>query len=600
MIIRLLGDLIGNKRVVIKMQIKRIIFLTLLINCISCAWSEAIPEPKEEVKFLTRNMKTVILSLQNPNFVETSPENIMNIFKGWETIRPLSGDFQVKLGEGRNGGRSVSVIGLNSIIGNGEAHELYQDVSIKSSLDTTATLSLSAWVWSDTPGGAFLKLSNLKGRESYSAFHSGASRWENLTVVYPYDQIPNVLRVSLLTKKGKAIFEEIKPIVIYDDRFTKTLPDACNPLRENVTYAKDDRIRIVVVGNSTVNGYAVANKRATFPYVLQLKLEAHFPGRFEVVNFGLCAWHLPPQIITLDKAFNSNKACDGAPWCAGKNSQFSHKAILVAEQNADKNTPTISQLEPDVIIFAGMWNDVWRSLKYAGWGIPPNPDEVNRNGETPYSIAYLQAVFNYADNPTKENYQIADKMFEKAMRPVEPSTLASLQLHDYKSLRESTAFDKLVQNSSKKFRYLSEEFISRAQHYADVWTVTLPGRLGYSYEEAGKKLNRAGLLPAEKIDNFLMNGYIDAVTERIQNRELTIASLKLGANLLDLSQSFRQQYEGMSIIEQFTLGYFLENIEDNVHFLYRGNQWIADQMFFGFLDEFIRLSKNNNRSIIFK
>jgi hypothetical protein len=33
---------------------------------------------------------------------------------------------------------------------------------------------------------------------------------------------------------------------------------------------------------------------------------------------------LPPQIITLDKVFNSNKACDGATWCAGKEGQFSH------------------------------------------------------------------------------------------------------------------------------------------------------------------------------------------------------------------------------------------------------------------------------------
>jgi hypothetical protein len=582
------------------MLIKRIIFLTLLISWVSYTWGEAIPGPKEEIKFLARNMKTVILPLQNPDFGETSPENIMNIIKGWGTISPLSGDFRVKLGEGRNGGRSVSVIGLNSILGNGEAHELYQDVSIKWLLDTTATLSLSAWVWSDASGGAFLKLSNLKGQESYSAFHSGASRWENLTVVYPYDQRPDVLRVSLLTTKGTSSFEEIKPIVTYDDRFTKTLPDACAPLRERVTYANDDRIRIVVVGNSTVNGHAVANKRASFPYVLQLKLETYFPGRFEVINFGICAWHLPPQIITLDKAFNSNKACDGAAWCAGKNGQFSHKAILVAEQNADKNTPTISQLKPDVIIFAGMWNDVWRSLKYSAWGIPPNPDEVNRNGETPSSVAYLQAVFNYADNPTKQNYQIADEMFEKAMRPVEPSTLASLQLSDYTSLRKSTEFNNLVENSSRKFRYLSEEFIRRAQHYADVWTATLPGRLGDSYEEAGKKLNRAGLLPAEKIDNFLMNGYVDALTERIQNRELTLASSKLGANLLDLSKSFQQQYEGMSISEQFTLGYFLENIEDNVHFLYRGNQWIADQMFFGFLNEFIRLSKNKKQSTLFK
>lgn len=61
--------------------------------------------------------------------------------------------------------------------------------------------------------------------------------------------------------------------------------------------------------------------------------------------------------------------------------------------------------------------------------------------------------------------------------------------------------------------------------------------------------------------------------------------------MLNLSKSFRQQYGVMSVSEQFALGYFLENAEDNVHFRYRGNEWIADQIFLGFWDEFLRLSE---------
>ena len=468
---------------------------------------------------------------------------------------------------------------------------MYQDIAIQWAKKTEATLSVSAWVWSNRPGGAYLKLSNLKGREAVSAYHSGGRGWENLTVVYPYNEKPDSVRLSLITRSGKATYGEIKPIVTYDDRFAKILPDSCNPLRERITFIKDGRIRIVVVGNSTVNGHAVADKRGAFPYVLQLKLEAYFPGRFEVINFGLCGWHLPPQIITLDKAFNSNKACDGAAGCAGKNGQFTHKNILVSEKNADGNTPTINQLQPDIIVFAGMWNDIWRVLKYAGWGIPPNPDEVNRDYGAPLSIEYLQAVFNYADQPTKKNQGIADNLFKRAMKPIDPKIISRLQFRDHAALKASSEFDDLVENARKKFRYLAEEFIRRGQRYSNVWTVTLPGRFGDTYEDAGNKMARAGLLPPEKINNFMMNGYIDAVTERIQNQELALASEKYRASMLNLSKLFRQQSGPMSTGEQLALGYFLENAEDNVHFRYRGNEWIADQIFLGFSDEFSRLSR---------
>lgn len=561
------------------------------VGCAFSAWGTEKPASDEQAKFVARSMRTVALPLKNPEFSETASSSSPGLPIGWKEIAPNGSDFEVKRVDGRNDGHAVSVVIKPSHAENGDPHELYQDIAVQWAEKTQATLSVSAWVWSDRPGGAYLKLSNSKGRDAVSAYHSGGSGWENLTVVYPYDERPDSVRLSLMTKYGKAIYGEVRPIVTYDDRFAKVLPDGCNPIRERVTYLKDGRIRIVVVGNSTVNGHAVADKRGTFPYALQLKLEAYFPGRFEVINFGLCGWHLPPQIMTLDRAFNSNKACDGATWCGGKEGQFTHKNVLVAEQNADRNTPTINQLQPDIIVFAGMWNDVWRVLKYAGWGIPPNPDEVNRHDGVPSSIEYLQAVFNYADQPTEKNRSIADNLFKRAMQPVDPKIIARLQLRDLAALKASSEFGNLEENARKKFRFLAEEFIRRAQKYSNVWTVTLPGRFGDSYEDAGNKMAGAGLLPPEKIDNFMVNGYIDAVTERIQNQELASASQKYRASMLNLSKSFRQQYGTMSIGEQFALGYFLENAEDNVHFRYRGNEWIADQMFLGFSDEFSRLSR---------
>jgi hypothetical protein len=86
-----------------------------------------------------------------------------------------------------------------------------------------------------------------------------------------------------------------------------------------------------------------------------------------------------------------------------------------------------------------------------------------------------------------------------------------------------------------------------------------------------------------------MNGYIDAMSEKIQNSELARVSREAGVTSLDLSGYFHRQHGDMPISEQFALGYFLQNIEDNVHFTYRGNEWIADRMFLGFHDEFAKL-----------
>lgn len=575
------------------MQEIRIFLLAMGFGWATCAWAADNVPPKQQLDFLPHYMKTVFLPLQSYSdgkSVKTYSQQ--PIVEGWKENIPENAGFIIAQGKGINGEPAIAVDSKMGKLTVEPPNELYQDIAVKwleKQKYLTASFSVSAWVWSNQSGGAYLKLSNQNGRESISAFHSGSGKWENLTVVFPYEEEPEKIRLTLITTKGKAIYSEIKPIITYDDRFNKSLPDACNPLREKVTYLNDGRIRIVVVGNSTVNGHAVANKRASFPYVLQLKLEAYFPGRFEVVNFGLCGWHLPPQIVTINNAFNGNKACDGANWCGGKEGQFTHLNMLNLEMNIDRNTPTISQLNPKVIIFAGMWNDVWRVLKYAGWGIPPNSDEVNRSNGKPSSVEYFQAAFNYADNPNLANLRAANNIFKKAMMPIDQAMLSHLEIKTHSALVKSKDFDYLKENAAQKFRYLSEEFIRRARLHSEVWSMSLPGRLGSSYENASEKLQKAGLLSKEKVESFLMNGYIDAETERIQNQELALASINMGANFLDLSKSYHDQYSSMSISEQFDLGYFLENVEDNVHFKYRGNEWIADQIFLGFRNEFDRL-----------
>jgi hypothetical protein len=191
--------------------------------------AEASEHP-EVLNFAARSMKSVVLPLRNSSFEAPGFADQPGIITGWEEISPMGQESQVKLGDGRSGERAVSVVSPRSSNEEGTAHQLYQNITFNLDGTTPVTLSVSAWVWSDTPAGAFLKLSNLKGREAVSAFHSGGSRWENLTVVYPYDEKLSLLRVSLVTRIGTAKFGEIRPIATYDDRFTKILPDGCNPL----------------------------------------------------------------------------------------------------------------------------------------------------------------------------------------------------------------------------------------------------------------------------------------------------------------------------------------------------------------------------------
>ena len=151
----------------------------------------------------------------------------------------------------------------------------------------------------------------------------------------------------------------------------------------------------------------------------------------------------------------------------------------------------------------------------------------------------------------------------------------------------------LVENASIKLAYLSEEFIGRAKKYGEVWAMTLPGRFGNAYKEVADKLYAGGQLSKNELDSFLINGYIDSVSEQIQNTETLSVSQKMNIKVLNLSDVFHMEYEYMPISKKLMLGYFLTNIEDNVHFAYRGNEWIADRMFLGFIKEFDRLSGGN-------
>jgi hypothetical protein len=222
-----------------------------------------------------------------------------------------------------------------------------------------------------------------------------------------------------------------------------------------------------------------------------------------------------------------------------------------------------------------------------------NPFEVRRIGAQPASVAYYKAALDYLDRPTRANLDHADALLRAANRPLDRAQAASLSFDSYASLTRSDEFLALAANARQKFAFLSGEFIRRTRRHAAVWSLVLPGRLGLAYEAAGRRLVAAGMLPEAAADKFLMNGYIDALTGSIQAEELTRVARALNTPVLDLDRAFNTQYGLVGIGEQFALGYFLENLEDNAHFTYRGNEWIADQIYAGFADEFAALAARN-------
>ena len=168
-------------------------------------------------------------------------------------------------------------------------------------------VAVSAWVWSDTPRSAYLRIEYDGEKTAESAFHSGSGKWEYLTVVAPYRITGEKLHLALRLRTGNARFRAPELLVVSDDRFDGILPPqdiGGGRLRERLAYKKDsNRYRIVVVGNSTVNGVAFASHHASLPYLLQLKLETLYPGKFEVMNYGIGAGGLLDQIISVNRHF---------------------------------------------------------------------------------------------------------------------------------------------------------------------------------------------------------------------------------------------------------------------------------------------------------
>jgi hypothetical protein len=450
-------------------------------------------------------------------------------------------------------------------------------------------VSVSAWVWSDTPRSAYLRLDYDKEKSAESAFHSGAGKWEFLTVVAPYVIAGDELRLALCLRTGEARFKTPELLVLVDDRFDGILPPSDiggGRLRERVAFKKDlNRYRIVIVGNSTVNGVAFVAHHASFPYLLQLKLETLYPEKFEVINYGIGAGGLLDQIVSVNHHFKfaTNETNYFQQLINPARYETPSTSSLI---NASRDAVSLAALKPDIIIIASMWNDLDRLFN---WHV------MDRD------YGALGEFLALLDEPSQATYKayrqkkiLLLKEIEKKRADLNPKNYSHAWSTDqsYFDLSHDAKFYAAARKAESKYEELLDAFVARAAKVSNVWNLVLPANGGNKAAEFFDHFPDL-MLKADQLENEKKKAiaFYRQVSAEIQSRAGHKVALKYGIQNLDLAGSYNASIEDADAVEWAKLNYF---VPDLIHFTYRGNQWIADEIFRLMEVEFESMAKNNN------
>lgn len=450
--------------------------------------------------------------------------------------------------------------------------EIARDVRLPSQENAESRyVSISAWAWSDTPRSARIGLDYDKGKSAESAFHSGSGKWEYLTVVAPYAIAGKKLRISLRSEQGLARFKAPELLVMTDDRFDGVLSPqdiGGGRLRERVAFQKDPgRVRIAIVGNSTVNGVAFVAHHASFPYLLQHKLESIYPGRFEVINYGIGAGGLLDQIVSVNHHFKFATS-DTSYHMQLINPARHETPSSTSLVNAAKDAMSLASLKPDVIIIASMWNDL---------------DRLTNEVVQLRDYGALAEFLRLLDAPTSNNYLAYTNKKNEFIRQINTHGERSYYSYAwssnqaYSELVSDDQFFAVARRAEAKYEELLDAFVARANQLSQVWNLELPANGGKKavefYDRFPDSLLKADGMPAEKKKAIV---FYRQITSAIQSRSGQRVANKYRIPNLDLAASYDALIEDGDAANWARLDYF---VPDLIHFTYRGNQWIADEIF---------------------
>jgi len=571
------------------------VLVLLLSSTLSTAYGETGSDVSDEpVRSSFRSFK---LSSENGGFESYDVVEGGVRFVGWSVN--LAG-FTVSAGPGYMSDTALSVTAKES---NGSGDDGRSKDGFVATASTVVPeqwqsekmiVSVSAWVWADEPLSAYIGI-NANNMRAVSAYHSGGGAWEYLTVVFPfsYVYVREGFSISLASRKGTSRFDAISPLVIIDDRFDG-ISDVELRFRERLPRRSHKTTRIAIVGNSTIWGTGTT-RNGTISYILQSKLETLFPGRFEVVNYGIGCWNLANQIISIRENFVYKTWCnesgrrltpdnirDSAVYAVKGESS---KSALLNQDNA----VTLAELDPDVIILASLWNDIIYPLFYDNWP----PGRLTIDG-TPVAVLYMKAIFDYMDDPSVEKYKTAMSLYE--VREGGANKVSLKVPEDERSLIGSESFESFKQIVSSRYELLVDEFIRRAREIAEIWLFTLPSKGMNKYEElidkAPKFMSRGSFLISDISDETLTGyHYLFNTAGRIERAVLMRKSREYRLPFIDVRDKFIRDFSALSVADYTNLGYF----HDTIHFTYRGNQWIADRIFMQMKRRFAELAKSRGR-----
>ena len=347
-------------------------------------------------------------------------------------------------------------------------------------------------------------------------------------------------------------------MVIHDDRFTN-IADNLTSFRERVTYKKNNRIRIAVVGNSTINGIGAA-RNATFSYVLQSKLESLFPGKFEVINYGICSWRLQAQIISLESKFQYPSV--------------DHKTLLTF-LSPNSNEVTLENIQPDIIMLGSFWNDIrYHEYMY--------PTAILDKDGTPYTEIVAKSLLNYMDGPDDINYKIAEFIYNSTMQ--EGEQLWAKLPPTVDEMIKSKYHGKVISSATSYYTFLMKEFVERASKWGTVWTFTFPFKGGANYMRYIKSAPQF----MDTTHNPEHEYHSLMITREIEDSVIEKVSRDYGLPFVHLNAIFGRDHNSLHPVAYANLGYF----SDILHFQYKGNEYLTDRFFMALRSEFYKLANS--------
>lgn len=397
----------------------------------------------------------------------------------------------------------------------------------KLTLSDNLFLAVTAEVKSKTDQEAAFSLSD-GTHIAYAAPLPSRDGWQTITTVFPHAIEKRNFSVSF---KGKNEFY-VKSVDVNIRRDERYLRRNCSKtevmlngimgsgfdVNERLNYPQKNTTRIVFVGNSTVHGCGAPNG-ATLSYILQHKLDRIAPKKFQVMNFGIPGASFLGHIVSITNFYPIRQ----------EHLPSVEDALYYLHRH-----PSLKDLQPDYVVLSVHWNDLENYLDYMSRKYQSLEDGAIL-ADTLLLDETLEAFLKFIDSPTTANRQ----QYEAIKKTINAATPA----RDFNK-------EKLFE---KHLSYLLERYLSRLQLHlpnTKVIMMTLPDM----HEDSGPM-----------------------TTESLaQKASYMRVAEKFGIPLIDLSIRGEKVFKSNRRAERFARAFIFSG---NIHFQYRGNQWLVDRAF---------------------